>query len=97
LIEDDVVGQYAVFVCRKPRPCCFSARKILRVNNRRHPVADTEHGDLLAFVDDFAGCIVARYPKRDHWPRIAAVGNVRVPVVERDGVDFDQYLRSGER
>jgi len=82
LIEDDVVGQHAVFVCRKPRPRRFLTCQILRVNDWRHSIADAEHRDLLAFVDDFASCIVARNPKGYHWPRIAAVCDVRISVVE---------------
>jgi hypothetical protein len=73
------------------------AREVLRVNDRRHPVADAEHHDLIAFFDDLGGCIVARDAKRYHWPRVAAVGNVRISIIECDGVDFDQYLCSCER
>ena len=72
-------------------------REILCVDDRRYPVADAEHHDLIAFVDNLAGCIIARDAKRYHWPRVAAVGNIRVPVIECDGVDFDQYLCSCER
>ena len=63
LIENNVVGQHAIFVRSEPRSRRFLTCKILRVNDRRHPIADAEHQGLLAFVHDLAGCIVARYPK----------------------------------
>jgi hypothetical protein len=50
---------------------------------------------LLALVDDLSSGIVARDTVGNHWPGIAAIGNVRVTVVKGDGVDFDEDLCGG--
>jgi len=51
---------------------------------------------LLAFVNDFASRIIAWNTVRYHWPRVAAVGDVRITVVECNNMHFDEHLRGGK-
>ena len=54
------------------------------------------HKTLLSKMR-FASGIVAGDTVRYHWPRVAAVSDIRITVVERNGVDFDEHLRCSQR
>jgi hypothetical protein len=92
LIKNNIIRQHTVLVRRKPRARRFLSSQILRVDDGSDSVLDIQRRDLLAFGNNFSGCVIARDAVGDDRPGIAAVGDVGVAVVKRDGVDFDEDL-----
>ena len=91
-IEHYVVCEDAILVGRQPRPSRRAIGEVLSVDYGSYAVPDAEIFYLVAYGNNLAaGGIVADDAVRYHGLRVPTVRDVGISIIQRDGVDFDQY------